>query len=161
MNLHMNILMATLHFFPSWSCLTENGLKPLLYKLGGKCFKSTEHKIKELEVLQIPVNWRKRRQLKCVILEENCFCNWEATYQPILAIYIYIHTYIQLHSLTLTCRINGDGRLISHSPGAIISVGGSFSNVMLNSIDPRMDLLQKTIDIDIQESLQEGSYYYL
>jgi len=53
----------------------ENGLKLLLYKLGEKCFENTECKIKAIEVLQIPAGQRKRRLLKCVILEENCFCN--------------------------------------------------------------------------------------
>lgn len=96
----MNILMATLHFFPLWSWLRENGSKLLLYKLGEKCFESTEYKIKELEVLQIPADWRKGRLLKCVILIGNCFCNWEATYQPILAVYTFFfffcHVYFNL-----------------------------------------------------------------
>ena len=87
----MSRFMATLHSPPSWLCLMEKGLKLLLYKLGSKCSENTECKIKAVEVLQIPAGWRKRRLLKCVILEENCFCNWQqATYQPILAMCILI-----------------------------------------------------------------------
>ena len=82
----MSRLLATVHSFPSWLCWMENGLKLLLYKLGEKWFENTECKIKAIEVLQIPAVWRKRL-LKCVILEENCFCNWQqAIYQVILAV---------------------------------------------------------------------------
>lgn len=145
----MSLLIAFLPS-PSWSCWMENGLKLLLYKLGEKDFENTEYKIKAVEILQIPVA-RGREDYYLMWSEKRIV----SAIGNKLLINQYLLCVLHSHSLALTCKITGVGWLISHTPGAIILMGGSLCNVKLSSTDPRMILLQEKTHTDRSHLMRE------